>query len=92
MEVKNAKMWQNYTTTRNDCVRVITEERTSYENDVMDKCKEEPKLFFRCVRSTMKTKKVNGQMCEDLADMAEMMNKSFHLAFTMRGYLWGKVR
>ncbi len=56
MEVKSAKMWQNYATTRNYYVRVIIEERTSYENNVMDKRKEEPQLFFRCVRSKMKNR------------------------------------
>lgn len=53
MEEKSTQgLWQNYTTTR----RVIREESKSYEKDVMDKCKEEPKLLFRDVNSKMKNR------------------------------------
>lgn len=41
----NQELWYNYTTARTKYVRISREERTSHEKDV-DKCKEEPKLFF----------------------------------------------
>ncbi len=61
----------------------------------MDKCKEKPKLFFRYVNSKMKNRerisrlKMNGQMCEDPAELAKIMNRSFQSVFTKeRRFVW----
>ncbi len=48
------ELWQNYTTTRNEYVRVIREERKNYEKDVMDKCRGTKTILQICEQQNEK--------------------------------------
>ena len=56
---------------RNEYVRVRREEEKSYEKDIVDKCKEEPKPFYRFINGKLKHKesvarlKENKELYED---------------------------
>ena len=46
--------WRDYIEARNECVKVMREEKHDYEKDIMNKCKKESKFFYRPVNSKMK--------------------------------------
>ena len=81
-------LWEKYKLERNKYTSVCREEKRNYEKDIVDKCKDQPKLFYKYVNSKMKHKegievlKVNGIEYEDVADMTEVMNTHFHNVFT----------
>ena len=83
--------WRDYIEARNECVKVMREEKRDYEKDIMNKCKKEPKLFYRHVNSKMKKQevitrlKVDGIVYQNEQDMAEVMNKGFQRVFTEEG-------
>ena len=80
--------WKDYVEVRNECVKILREEKYKYEKDIMDKCKSEPKLFYRHINSRMKKRegitelKDNGRVYNDEKDMAEVMNRKFQTVFT----------
>jgi len=84
------KLWEKYKLARNEYVRIRREEERNYEKNIVEKCKDEPKLFFfyRYVNGKMKTKeginrlKVDGVVYEDALPQAEVMNKCFQSVFT----------
>ena len=45
-----------YINERNECVKICREEKRNYEKDITDKCKENPKLFYRYVNDKLKNK------------------------------------
>ena len=83
--------WRDYIEARNECVRVMREEKHDYEKDIMEKCKSDPKLFYRHVNSKMKKQegvtrlKIEGNIIHEELDMAEEMNKGFQKVFTEEG-------
>lgn len=80
-----------YKRARNEYVRVRREEERNYEKNIVNKCKEEPKLFYRYVNGKLKKKdgieklKLNGEIYEEARKQAEVMNKSFQSVFTKEG-------
>ena len=66
----------------------IREEHKNFERDVINKCKDETKLFFRYVNSKIKARKgidkirVDEVIYEDPKDIAQVMNFSFKEIFT----------
>ena len=72
-------MWERFKTTRNEYVRIRREEKINYEKNIIEKCKEEPKLFYRFINGKLKTKKginklkVDGIIYEDMHSQAEIM-------------------
>ena len=60
--------------------------------DIMNKCKEHPKLFYRYVKEKLKNKgeisklKINDEIYKDAEEMVDMMNNCFHLVFTSEGW------
>ena len=46
---KHPRKWQVYINERNKYVKICREEKRNYEKDINDKCKEQPKLFYRYV-------------------------------------------
>ena len=67
---------------------VLREEQRQFENDIINRCKNEPKLFQRFVNRKLKRKtgldklRVDGVIYEDPKAMADIMNRSFNEVFT----------
>ncbi|XP_076062422.1 uncharacterized protein LOC143037755 [Oratosquilla oratoria] len=85
---KKQSKWQIYVNYRNEYVNVRREEKRNHEKDIIDKCKEQPKLFYRYVNGKLKNKQELVKLCqgnieytEDL-EMAEVMNNHFKSVFT----------
>ncbi|XP_050695649.1 uncharacterized protein LOC126985138 [Eriocheir sinensis] len=80
--------WNDFKQARNEHTKIRREEKRIYEKDIIDKCKDQPKLFYRRVNGKIKNKetidklKMDGATYEDPAEMAEVMNNSFHRVFT----------
>ena len=70
-------------------MKIRREEEKNYEKNIIDKCKNEPKLFYRYVNSKMKCKsgisklKLGGNSYEGTKEMAEIMNRNFQKVFTV---------
>ena len=85
-------MWERFKTTRNEYVRIRREEKINYEKSIVEKCKEEPKLFYRFINGKLKTKeginklKVDGIIYEDKYSQAEIMNRRFQSVFTSESH------
>ena len=83
--------WKNYVDARNECVRIMRTEKLNYEKDIMDKCKSNPKLFYRHINGKMKKRegitglRVDGKIYDQIEEMAEVMNERFQTVFTEEG-------
>ena len=77
-----------YQTARNDYGKMRKEEKRNYEKDIVNKCKEQPKLFYRYINGKLKNKEVieklkgDNRLVEDPKDMAELLNNKFQQVFT----------
>ena len=86
---RRPSLWENYKGARNDYVRLCRETKRNYEKDIVDKCKDQPKLFYRFINGKLKKKEgISKLEVDDLeyikaADMAEVMNDSFQKVFTL---------
>ena len=85
---RTTQTWETYKKARNEYTKVRREEARKYEKDIVDKCKEEPKLFYRFVNGKLKNKKeisrlkVDGSYVEEESEMAEALNNYFQEVFT----------
>ena len=83
--------WNKYVKARNECVRIMRMEKLNYEKDIINKCKTDPKLFYRHINGKMKKREgitcltVEGIEYHKEQDMAEVMNKCFQTVFTEEG-------
>ena len=90
-EVKSDENWRHYVEARNKSVRINREERYNYEKRIMDKCKSDPKMFYRHVNFKMKKREgissleVEGVVYDKAGEMSEVMNKCFQKVFTEEG-------
>ena len=79
---------ENFKLARNNCTEVKKEEEREYEKDVMEKCKEQPKLLYIFINRKIKLKKdierlrEEHGMTDDLKSMAELLNNRFCQVFT----------
>ena len=79
---------REYKQERNEYVRIRREEERKFEKDLVEKCKEEPKLFYRFINKKMKHKesitklRENGEIFEESKDLCEILNKNFQSVFT----------
>ena len=77
----------NYVNKRNEYVKIRREEQRNYEKDIVNKCKEHPKLFYRYVNGKLKNKgqisklRINEEIYKDAEEMTEVMNNCFHSVF-----------
>ena len=77
-----------YKLARNEYVRIRREEERNFEKDIVEKCKDQPKLFYKFVNGRLKEKqsierlRLNGTTYYDPNEQAEIMNKSFESVFT----------
>ena len=85
---KRPDLWRNYKDARNEYVQICREVRKHYEKDIVEKCKDQPKLFYRFVNSKLKNKEGISKLEVDkleytkASDMAEIMNDCFQKVFT----------
>ena len=90
-DVRTDESWREYVVARNESVRINREERYKYEKGVMEKCKSDPKLFYRHVNGKMKKREgivsleVDGVVYDRAEEMSEVMNKCFQKVFTEEG-------
>ena len=88
MRQRDRKSREEYQRARNEYVRVRREEERNFEKDIVEKCKDEPKLFYRYINGKLKHKdninklKSGGRIYETAKEMSEIMNKSFKSVFT----------
>lgn len=82
---------------RNEYVQVRRQEERNYEKDIVDNCKNEPKMFYRFINGKMKQKvgvsrvKDEGSVYEEDEDICEVMNKKFQEVFTKESEFEGNV-
>ena len=80
--------WINYKDKRNEYVNIRKIERINYEKDIVEKCKDQPKLFYGYVNGKLKKKKGISKLkrddviYEDAEQIAEVMNGCFQSVFT----------
>jgi len=85
---RNARNKENYTSLRNEYAKVRKEEEKKFEKDIVDKCKEHPKLFYRFINKKMKVRdsieSLKGEhgIIKDPKDMANLLNNRFQQVFT----------
>ena len=78
----------NYINKRNEYVKIRREEQRNYEKNIVNKCKDHPKLFYRYINGKMKNKreisklKINYEIYEDAEEMIEVMNNCLQSVFT----------
>ena len=49
-------LWMNYVNKRNEYVKIRRDELRNYEKDIVNKCKDKLKLFYRYVNGKLKSK------------------------------------
>ena len=54
---KRINLWNKFKQARNKIVTTLREELKNFERDVVNRCKDQPKLFFKYVNSKMKARK-----------------------------------
>ena len=85
---RNERNRENYQILRNEYVKVRKEEERKFEKDIVEKCKEQPKLFYRFINRKLKVKetivRLKGEegIIEDPKDMADLLNNRFQQVFT----------
>ena len=74
---------EQYRGAGNDYVRIRREEEIQFEKDLMRKCKDEHKIFYRYIRGKMTNREVIEELDKDgttyktAQEMSEIMNQSF---------------
>ena len=85
---RNENAQREYKTLRNEYVNIRREEERKYEKNIVEKCKEEPKLFYRFINEKTKHKeniiklKKDGVLYEKEEEISELLNTSFQSVFT----------
>ena len=80
---------ERYKEARNEYIRIRREEERNFEKDVVEKCKEEPKLFYKYVNGKLTNKetidkvKKEGRIYQTAEEISEIMNESFKTVFTI---------
>ena len=83
------KLIERYAAARNEYVRIRREEEIAFEKDVVEKCGNEPKLFYKYINGKMKCKEtidkmVKGEKSYQTAEeLSEFINESFKSVFTV---------
>ena len=78
---------ERYREARNDYVRMRREEEIQFEKDIVDKCKDELKLFYRHIggkkmnREVIKELEKDGITCKTAQELSEIMNQNFKTVF-----------
>ena len=79
---------EKYKKARNDYVLIRREVERNYQKKIVDKCKDEPKMFYRFINGKLKKSdsvaklKDGGKIIEEDKKLAEILNKNFQKVFT----------
>lgn len=85
---RNQRRWQDYINERNEYVKIRREERRNYERDVINTCRDKPKLFYRYVNGKLKSKHEIEKLYKDgieyseEQDLVEIMSEHFQTVYT----------
>ena len=85
---KRPNDWNEYKRARNDYIKVRREEKRNFEKTIIEKCKDQPKLFYGYVNSKLRNKKdivklkVDGKEYEEDIEIATIMSDHFQSVFT----------
>lgn len=77
-----------YRKARNEYVRIRREEERNFERDVVQKCADEPRLFYKYVNNKIRNKEriekivKEGMTYQTTEDMSEIINECFKTVFT----------
>ena len=88
---RNETNRERYNEARNEYVRIRREEQIAFEKDVVEKCGDEPKLFYKYVNGKVKCKETldkiikGGKTYQTAEELSEIMNESFKSIFTVDG-------
>ena len=80
---------KQYIEARNEYVRIRREEERRFEEDIVKRCKEEPRLFYRYINGKMSNKETIDKLIkgdnvyETAQEMSEIMNESFKSVFIL---------
>ena len=86
---RNERNRKQYNEARNEYVRIRREEERRFEMDIVKRCEEEPRLFYKYINGKMKSKEtidklIKGNMVhETTKEMSEIMNENFKSVFTV---------
>ena len=81
-------LWNEYKRKRNEYIRTRRGEKKKFEKNIVDKCKDQPKLFYKFINKKLKNRdeiqkvKVNGETFDGTKEIVEEMNKCFQTVFT----------
>ena len=84
---RNSRTWKEYTQARNKYTTIRREEQRNYEKNIVEKCKDEPKLFYRFINGKLKSQdtvqrlRVGGELYEREEELCEVMNEKFQTVF-----------
>ena len=87
-ENKREYLWNEYKRKRNNYVKIRRNENKKFEKSIVDKCKDQPKLFYKFINKKLKIRdeiqkvKVEGESYDDINEIVEVMNKCFQSVFT----------
>ena len=86
---RNTSNRESYRGARNECVRIRREEERKFEKDIVTKCGDEPKLFYKYINEKIRSRDTimklikEGRVYETSEEMSEVMNESFRTVFSM---------
>ena len=86
---RNEHNIKQYKEARNEYVRIRREEERKFERDIVEKCGEEPKLFYRYINGKITNKETIDKISKGdktyckAEEMSEIMNESFKSVFKM---------
>ena len=78
---------ERYKRERNRYVVIRREEERKFEKDIVEKCIDEPKLFYKYINGRIKSSETivklerEGKVYENTEEMCEIMNESFRTVF-----------
>ncbi len=79
---------RDYKLARYEYVRIRREEERNYEKDIIEKCGEEPRLFYRYINKKLKHRECidrlrdDHRIYEEPKEMSELLNLNFQKVFT----------
>ena len=88
---RNERNRKQYIEARNEYVKIRREEERRFERDIVKRCEEEPKLFYKYINGKMISKETIDKLIkgdktyETAEEMSELMNDSFRSVFTLEG-------
>lgn len=86
-KIRNERTREEYNITRKEYVRIRRQGERDFERNIINKCTEEPKLFYKFVKSEIKRDRENY---EDAEMHPEIMNITILPVFTKESVVDGE--